>query len=407
MNQPVVRCLAIVLTLSGAIGLSGGAQADVGESLKAGKPIVDLRLRYESVEQDNGLEDADALTTRLRLGYAADLSSAWSVLVEYEGTFASGGEQYNSGPGVLENTNGNVGYSMIPDPTGSDVNRAQLRYAPGEAFAATLGRQRIILDNARFVGNVGWRQDEQTFDGLRLEYRPIQSLTLDYSFLTKQNFIFFNENEMATHLLHVTWSLVESLELTGFAYLVDFDVDVGDAPRVPGAPDTQTMGVTAQGDVGALAYRASYASQRDYADSPDTVDADYVQASLSYTVAGWTPTVGYELLSGDGSYAFQTPFGTNHKFQGFADIFVAAIPAFGVEDTYASVVKTFGTVKLIAAYHQFAADEGGQDLGTELDLVAATKLRCGVGLLAKFADYSADTHAVDTRRLWLQAAYSF
>ena len=36
-----------------------------------------------------------------------------------------------------------------------------------------MGRQRIILNNARFIGNAGFRQNEQTFDAVRLEARPI------------------------------------------------------------------------------------------------------------------------------------------------------------------------------------------------------------------------------------------
>lgn len=407
MTKPSFLRAAVVGPFAFILPLQALASAPDATGLAAGEPMVDLRIRYEHVEQDNALEDGDALTTRLRLGYAAAPADDWSVLVEYEGVFATGGQDYNSGPGVLATTNGQSGFSMIPDPTGSDINRAQLQYAPGHGLKATLGRQRIILDNARFVGNVGWRQDEQTFDGLRLQYKASDAVTLDYSYLTRQNFIFFNDNEMSSHLLHARLAPSAAWSLSGFAYLVDFDVDAGTAPRIPGAPDSQTLGVAAAGKLGAFGYRASYATQSDYADSPDTVDADYSQLELSYQFAGFKPAIGYELLSGDGSYAFQTPFGTNHKFQGFADIFVAAIPAFGVEDLYASVVTKLGGVKLVAAWHQFTADTGGQDLGTELDLVAAKKLKCGVSLLAKFADYSADTHAVDTRRLWLQTAYAF
>jgi hypothetical protein len=39
-----------------------------GANAAEGDWIVDTRLRYESVSQD-GLEDADALTLRARLGY--------------------------------------------------------------------------------------------------------------------------------------------------------------------------------------------------------------------------------------------------------------------------------------------------------------------------------------------------
>ncbi|MGL1204265.1 alginate export family protein, partial [Vibrio parahaemolyticus] len=35
----------------------------------------------------------------------------------------------------------------------------------------TVGRQRITLDDQRWVGNAGWRQNEQRFDAARIETR--------------------------------------------------------------------------------------------------------------------------------------------------------------------------------------------------------------------------------------------
>jgi hypothetical protein len=51
--------------------------------------------------------------------------------------------------------------ATIADPQTLGLNRLQVQYAT-KALTVTLGRQRINLDDQRFVGSVGWRQNEQT-----------------------------------------------------------------------------------------------------------------------------------------------------------------------------------------------------------------------------------------------------
>ena len=54
-----------------------------------------------------------------------------------------------------------AGFATIVDPEQTEVNRAYLRYRGISRLDIGLGRQRIVLDNQRFVGNVGWRQDSR------------------------------------------------------------------------------------------------------------------------------------------------------------------------------------------------------------------------------------------------------
>lgn len=90
----------------------------------------------------------------------------------------------------------------------------------------------------------------------------------------------------------------------------------------------------------------------------------------------WSVRIDHEkLASNDGKYAFQTPLGTNHLFQGWADQFLAT-PRQGIEDTFVTVAGSIGKAKLQAEYHVFKSDEKYQSLngkfgdkyGTELDL---------------------------------------
>ena len=145
-------------------------------------PIIDGRLRYETVDQDNAARNADALTMRLRAGAEFKMNNL-SLLVEAEGTLAMIDDYNDTNVG-----NGVEPYSVVADPDNVELNRLQLMYKQG-ASAVTLGRQRIILDNARFVGNVGWRQNEQTFDAIRGQTK-VGPVSLDATYSIAQHTIF-------------------------------------------------------------------------------------------------------------------------------------------------------------------------------------------------------------------------
>jgi hypothetical protein len=74
----------------------------------------------------------------------------------------------------------------------------------------------------------------------------------------------------------------------------------------------------------------------------------------------------YELLEGNGTSAFQTPLGTNHAFQGWADRFLIT-PADGIEALYGTVAASVYGPSLVVVYHDFSADNDGYDYGTEWD----------------------------------------
>lgn len=73
-------------------------------------------------------------------------------------------------------------------------------------------------------------------------------------------------------------------------------------------------------------------------------------------------------------------------------------------DAYVKVVATAAGMKFVAVYHDFSADEGNADDGTELDWLAVKKFNKTYTGLVKYADYSADTFSKDTSKIWLQLA---
>lgn len=123
------------------------------DALTSGEHWVNLNLRGESVDQDGFSRDAFALTLRTVLGYETARYGGWAILVEAEDVSAVGDAAYNS------TINGNTDRPVIADPDGTEVNQAYLSYVGIEDTTVRLGRQRIKLDNDRFIGNVGWRQN--------------------------------------------------------------------------------------------------------------------------------------------------------------------------------------------------------------------------------------------------------
>ncbi len=122
--------------------------------------FLDIRPRIELADID-GFDGSQAYTIRTRLGIGTKPLHGFSVLVEGEGTWAIAKKQYFDGASTNSRDQ-----SVIADPENIELNRAWVRFEKAEWLGLTAkgGRQRIIFDDARFVGNVGWRQNEQTFD---------------------------------------------------------------------------------------------------------------------------------------------------------------------------------------------------------------------------------------------------
>jgi hypothetical protein len=99
------------------IALLSTASPALADEIKL-KPIIDARLRYESVDQVPLTSDAQAITARVRTGVEAK-SKAFAVLVEAEGTLALS-EKYNSG------LNGKAAFPIVADPENIELNRAQV-----------------------------------------------------------------------------------------------------------------------------------------------------------------------------------------------------------------------------------------------------------------------------------------
>ena len=395
-----------LLAATSAIVLSTPALADEeSESSDAieVKPHVDIVMRYESVAQDNAAGDADALTVRARAGLQLK-KGGFSILAEAEGTAELVNDFNNTIP-----SDGIEPFSVVADPGNFELNRLQADYTSGST-SVTIGRQRIIHPGARWVGNVGWRQNEQTYDAIRAKTK-VGPVKLDATYAIAQRTIFGerspNEEFEGDFILLRGDIDLKPITITAFSYTIDYDTRL--------AFSSQTYGVEAKAAIPAgpvkLNAKASYATQSDVGDNPTDYSADYISVELGGSVSGFGLKAGYEELGSDGGIAgFQTPLATLHAYNGFADLFLAT-PATGLRDSYITASKAFKVkaipgLKAAVTYHEFDSDVGGIDYGSEVDAVLSFKLG-KFGILAKYASYNANGFGVDTEKFWLQAGIKF
>ncbi len=375
---------------------------ELERAVLGGKWWLRLRYRLENVDQDGFEREAWASTLRTVLGYETGDWHGASVLLEFEDVSVVGNEQYDS------TVNGETDFPVVADPEGTEVNQVHLRYAPVEEATFKLGRQVVVLDNHRFLGDVGWRQNQQTFDSAAVVWTPVEELEVFYAFVDNVNRVFGDDSpqgdhRMASHLVNAGYDVAGWGRLVGYAYLLDYDsVDVNSTDTFGG----RFGGRHAFEGVEVL-YAAEYAAQSDAADNPDDVDQDYVLGELGASVHDWTLEAGYELLggSGDPGDALQTPLATLHSFNGWADKFLVT-PDTGLEDSYVRLGAKAGAFDLQLVWHDFRSDSGSLDYGSELDASVVWTAGKQLALGLKFADYEADDFATDTTKAWLWLAYA-
>lgn len=403
------RIMLPVLLLLPVAAAAAGGDTFAG-AVSSGSASVSVRYRYEHVDQDGFAEDANASTARLRLNYGSGKWRGWSAFAEFDHVFDVILRDFNSGAGTSP---GRTQYPVVADPSGSDLNQLYVDYSPGGDWTLRVGRQRILLDNQRFVGGVGWRQNEQTYDALTLRSTAIANTNLSYSYVSRVRRIFGDnvtagKERIDGHLLNARVQIQKDWALVPYFYYLDYD-DPASASN-----STSTFGMRVEGSVpvrdSSLKLTAEAATQSDAGSNPVDFDADYYHAGLTWerpNNLGFG--LGIESLGGRAAAggAFRTPLATAHAFQGWADQFLGT-PAAGVKDIYASLVYPAGDWTVTAIFHDFSAESGGGDYGTEVDLSAGWKIDKRYGLLLKAAFFSADSTAFsDTTKIWLQfsAAY--
>ena len=402
------------------IFIAGAALAAAGPACAqelAIEPIIDARLRYETVHQDGIGRDADAVTIRVRGGATASVGR-FLALAEAQGNLAIV-PRYDNG------LHGKTMYPLVNDAQNVALYRAELQYHAGPV-RITGGRQRIALDDERFVGVSDFRQNGQTFDAARVEWTILPKLKADLTYASAVRTVVGVDGRGARQGVIGGDNVFANLgyqtpigRLTGFAYLIDQDVAAVQGYRLSNQSyGGRFAGARPLGRGVKLSYQASYATQSDYHRNPNRYRADYYLIDGALDVRQAKVGAGYEVLGaahgrvgGTALTSFQTPDASVFKFQGWADKFITTPPD-GVRDLYASGTYSFGdigrvkAVALQAVGHRFTSDRLVRHYGDELDLLASGKLG-RFALSLRGAVYWADRFATDTRKGWVQLDWIF
>jgi hypothetical protein len=418
----VAHTITTALLLLSMLGappiLADDSSSSLAAALEQTKPLVDIRLRYEEVQQTGLVDNAHAETLRARLGGETGKFLDTSVLAEGEAMIRLD-RDYRPDNAVASYTR----LPIVADPENYVLNRLSVTNTSLPQTSLTIGRQRINLDDQRFVGSSSWRQNEVTFDAVRVVNRSVTNLTVDLTFLDRVHRVYGVDSPQGTYkgdsyLGNIAYQLPPG-KLTAFAYLLDFDPITGLTGALdPRRGSTATYGGRFVGSwpvgLAKVGYVASYAWQKSRDDNPLKFSNDYYIGELNFSVGGVKLAGGEEIMQGNGTVGFATPLATLHPFEGWADKFLTT-PANGIKDAYGSVGWTgshlleLDSLAATAVYHSFEAEKVAVSYGSEWDFVVTGKWRHYAALL-KYSSYTAATTtpaaiARNTSKLWAQLEY--
>lgn len=376
----------------------------LGEAITAGELSLDLRYRFEWVDDDAFELDAKASTLRTAISYETAAFRGLYAGVSLEAVTPVGNDLLYDNGGSGDLGNGVTDRPRVADPELAEIDRLYLGYRGSSGLEILAGRKDLILDNQRFVGIAPWRQNYRSYDLAHLAVgSERRTVRVQYAYLDAVNYNSGASPELDGHVIHLSRDLGFG-RLAAYGYLLDWDAP--ERWRLSSA--TYGARLTGQTDIRAysLSYFGEYARQSDYGDNPEEFDLDYLHAGLGVGRGGWAVQLAWELKDGDGVSAVQTPLGTNHGKNGFTDRLVVTPPD-GSEDLYLRLRHDRDRWGFMVAFHDFSSAGSGDTLGQEVDAVARHEPSDDLSLHLTVAHYMADTFLVDVTKAMVWASWSF
>lgn len=343
----------------------------------AGVPLtLGLQLRPRSELRDPApTPDGGVFFTsmRTRLGLAVEPRDGIRALVQVQDVRTWGEERSTLGDFAAD---------------GLDMHQAWVELADGP-FSARVGRQEVAYGGERLIGSVGWTQQGRALDGARLRWSGDRARVDAFGFQIQEG---------TTSAHDVDAAFLGGYGVVSVSPRHDLDLYALLRRGGGGATEEGTLGLRYVGREGPVSYRLEGAWQTGDRGGED-VSASLLGARVGAHVGpGVRVTLWYDRLSGNdpaepGVQVFETLFATNHKFYGYADLFLD-IPAHtagrGLQDL---ALKTSWTVapgwEAMADLHHFRVTEAGgladAALGEELDLTLRRTWRESVGVSAGFS----------------------
>ena len=420
MNRPIN--ISVLLTTMAFYALPSVAEnveqaASLKQAILEGKPTINFKLRYENVNQDGKSETGEALTLRSLVGWKTKPFHGFSVNAELYG-LSPFNDDYNDlkkGSPIASR----VKYPVIADPEDYDFHQLYLEWTGLPESSIKLGRQAMVFDNWRYIGDVRFRQNWQVFNGLSLVNKSLPNTEIALAHYEQVKQITTKIQDANVEIANIKYNITPSTSLVGYGYLIDWN---GKALETT---SNKTFGLRLDGsqkldDHWKVLYTAEYAKQDDYKGGSKLIDNDYYRVGAGAGYGDWFLRIDQEKLSSnsDGK-AFQTPLGTNHLFQGWADVFLTT-PKEGIEDTILIAGGKVMDATIKAEYHfinsdrNFAKEGGGTGdrYGKEFDLGVYYKFTKQISGSVEYANFKEDDkyragRKRDIEKFWLTAVYAF
>ena len=350
-----------------------------------------VRPRTELRDLGGNAESVAFTSMRVRAGFLASLERAVNVFVQLQDVRLWGEESSTLGDFSADNLDLHQGY-------------LQLGFGDDGQLTAKVGRQETNLGGQRLVGAVGWTQQGRSFDGVRVtgehDWGSVDLLAYK---LREGDLDGIPESELLGAYGAFDVHRTSTLDLYVLYNGVSIPIDT----------DQATLGARLHGSLDGFTYRGEVSVQRGQRAGTDVSAYMFgARVGRGFLEGRGTIALWFDYLSGDEDpddgeiRVFDTLFATNHKFYGFADLFLN-IPAhtggLGLRD--AAVKSSYDlseTTRLAADLHHFTLAHQGafmtSTLGQELDVTFTYRHTGNVGITAGHSIVFADDPMIDLGR---------
>lgn len=409
-----ILCIALLLLMPNmAMAEEATSFAD---AITGGKFSGNMKFRWENVNQDNKLNDANAYTLRTQIGYETKALFGFSINTQVYG-LSPFNDDYNDlkkGDPITSRRT----YSVVADPEDYDFHQVYLQWANADTNVK-FGRQNMFLDNWRYIGDVRFRQNWAVFNGLSFVNTSLPKTTVTLAHFEQIKQITTKIENGNFEIANIKYAITPTTSLVGCGYFNDWD----GADLKP--TSNKTFGLRLDGKSNLhyqwhVLYTAEYAKQDDYKTGNQDIDNYYYRVGGGVEYNSWFMRIDQEKLSSNSNKrAFQTQLGTNHLFQGWADVFLIT-PNEGIDDTILIAGGKFMGATIKTEYHWISSDSSfakvgggsGNQYGTEFDLgiyYHLTKQLTGSVEYAYFKEDDAYESALksETQKIWVTGVYEF
>ena len=171
-----------------------------------GKFNINSRTRFEVFNNNTNPSDhRSGFSESVRYGYTTETFGGFNAMVEGETVTRLGGNHDDIHP-------------LDDAGDGTDLNQAWVQYVDADYGKVKVGRQIYSLDDHRFIGHVGWRQNIQTFDAATGEFSGVDKLSVKAFYLAEQHTVSGLHNELDAAGVNVSYAFAPEFNLTAFYY---------------------------------------------------------------------------------------------------------------------------------------------------------------------------------------------